>query len=663
MSYPLLAELQSASSALSADPTDGAAQARARAALVQAREAWAGLDRELRATLGGPARELRELLDSGVRPLEQTPEQLLERAGLARFRTGQREAVQAALDGRDSLVVMPTGAGKSLCYQLPALAPVGLVVVVSPLIALMTDQLGGAQLLGVRALMLSSGMAEGEYPRALATLREGHVQLLLVSPERFASAAFRAALATQRVGLFVVDEAHCVSEWGHDFRPDYLRLEQAITALGRPPVMAATATATPRVSREVIARLGLRDPVIVRSGFDRPNLSFDVLSFEGKGAMTRKRAALLQRLRQADGLPAIVYCGTRKQTDELAAALTADGLRTVAYHAGLGAGTRQASQRAFMSGDADVIVATNAFGMGVDKANVRTVAHWAIPTSLEGYYQEAGRAGRDGRPAHALLLASRVDLGRLIKFNTDRRTSVEDVRGYVEALARQGPDGGVLECDPPADAQRMLLAVAERAGAVRILPASAGRLRIELCGPLDGGAAGRALQVARDRGWEAYRAIERFVATPSCRRAQLLAHFADPEPGAPSGRCCDVCDPEPGLASSAEGGAALARAARVVGAGRGAAQAVAGVAPSEEQLDPAQTEAFERLRTWRRERAADKPAYTVASDAVLRELVRRRPANRSQLLAVKGIGPSFWSKYGQDLLDELARSRAAPVHT
>src|SRR4029077_11090778 len=263
------------------------------------------------------------------------PEDLLRRFGLDAFRPGQREAVAAALAGSDSLVVMPTGGGKSLCYQLPALADIGLVVVVSPLIALMADQWQRLKRAGVNATMLASGMEEGHNSQALREIETGVSKLVLAAPERFASGAFRAALAQREVALFVVDEAHCVAEWGHDFRPDYLRLEDAISSLGRPAGVAATATATPRVAEEIAMRLGLREWVSVRSGFDRPNLAFDVVSVEGKGAVARKRAALMSVVGDCEARPAIVYCGTRKDTDTIAEMIAEQGIGTVAYHAGM----------------------------------------------------------------------------------------------------------------------------------------------------------------------------------------------------------------------------------------------------------------------------------------------------------------------------------------
>jgi ATP-dependent DNA helicase RecQ len=347
-------------------------------------------------------------------------EQLLAQLGFEAFRPGQREAVEAALAGRDSLIVMPTGGGKSLCYQLPGLASEDLTIVVSPLIALMNDQWRRLTAAGHPVAMVSSGMSEEAARDALDQVRSGAARIVYCAPERFASTVFLEALARRRVDLLAVDEAHCVSEWGHDFRPDYLRLPQIAERLGRPTVMACTATATKAVAAEIAARFGLRDPLEVRSGFDRPNLSFDVVRLEGTGSKARRMALLEAGLSDPANRPAIVYCGTRKDTDETAAELRGTGLRALAYHAGMEAGDRTEAQRRFMADEVDVIVATNAFGMGVDKTGVRSVWHMAIPTSLEAYYQEAGRAGRDGRPARAVLLAMRADLGRLVRFNEQR---------------------------------------------------------------------------------------------------------------------------------------------------------------------------------------------------------------------------------------------------
>jgi len=408
----------------------------------------------------------------------QTADTLLADLGYASWRPGQRDAVIAALEGRDSLIVMPTGGGKSLCYQLPGLASEDLTIVVSPLIALMRDQWQRLRAAGRPVTMIASGMDEGQAWAALEDVRGGEARIVYCSPERFASNAFLEALSFRRVDLLAVDEAHCVSEWGHDFRPDYLRLPQIAERLGRPTVMACTATATVAVAREVASRFGMREPLQVRSGFDRPNLSFDVVPLEGTGSKARRQALLEAGLKDPANRPAIVYCGTRKDTEEVTETLREAGIAARAYHAGMESEQRSAVQERFMAGgegNLDVIVATNAFGMGVDKADVRSVWHMTIPTSVEAYYQEAGRGGRDGLPARAVLLALKADLGRLVRFNEQRKGDPE-------------------------------------------------------------------LAIAHERGWRAYHAIKGFIYDESCRRRALLDHFGDSAAGAPLERCCDVCD-------------------------------------------------------------------------------------------------------------------------
>jgi ATP-dependent DNA helicase RecQ len=578
----------------------------------------------------GPAPERQPL--SGV-----TPESLLPLLGLSAFRPGQREAVQAALDGRDALVVMPTGGGKSLCYQLPALAGDDLTVVVSPLIALMRDQCARLTDLGHPAVMLASG-SDDNNRRALDEIRDGTAKVCFAAPERFASGVFRAALRTRAIALFVVDEAHCVSEWGHDFRPDYLRLSSVIAELGHPPVMACTATATPKVADEIVARLALRDPVRVRSGFDRPNLSFDVLPFDGQGSVARKRATLVAGVSDPANRPAVVYCGTRKSTEEVTALLTEAGVTAVGYHAGMSADVRASRQDAFMRGEADVVVATNAFGMGVDKADVRSVWHWALPSSLEAYYQEAGRAGRDGELGRAVLLASRSDLGRLVRFIQEAEVTVEQVGALIGRLrAQAGPDGAV-DAEVGQDRDRIALAVAERAGAVTLEPGPGGRLHVTvLPGEPDHGRIRQMCREATDRRWQAYRSIEKYASGDDqvCRRRQLLDHFGDDEPGAPLGRCCDVHDPVDWLPPI------QVKASR-------------SRAPVEEEGRPVSDDELAPLKAWRRERADGKPAYTVATDATLRAVIRQQPTTRDELLAIKGIGPSFVDKHGEALLELLA---------
>ena len=509
--------------------------------------------------------------------------QLQSHFGFPAFRPGQREACEAALAGRDVLVVMPTGAGKSLCYQLPALLRDDLTLVVSPLVSLMQDQVDalGRRGLGHRVALVNAQQDSTRNAEAVERAARGELSLLYVAPERFSSPAFVERIRDVRVGLFVVDEAHCVSEWGHDFRPDYFRLADAARYVGAGSLVASTATATPRVAADIAARLSLRDPVQVATGFDRPNLSFAVLPVSGY----HKSRALARELGRPDALPAIVYAGTRAGTEEWAAQLGDElGVEALAYHAGLDRERRAAVQRRFLAGEAPVVVATNAFGMGIDKADVRTVVHASVPSSLEAYYQEAGRAGRDGAPARALLLAENRDKALHVHFIKRDEADPELAGAVAGRLASHAAGAGRYRveaaglgreagCGP--EQLKSVLGHLARAGVAVPAPSSPDVVAGRLAGPFDRRAAGLCRTYAAEAGrsrWRQYREIWGYVEEPGCRRERILRHFGDPAPARRGEGCCDVC--EPALAppveavTAAEAGdlddaiAALVRAAR-----------------------------------------------------------------------------------------------------
>ncbi|HZV72303.1 MAG TPA: RecQ family ATP-dependent DNA helicase [Conexibacter sp.] len=530
--------------------------------------------------------------------------------GFGAFRPGQADAVEAALADRDTLVVMPTGSGKSLCYQLPALMREDLTIVVSPLVSLMQDQVDQLRrIVPERVALVNAQQSAAENRVVMERAAAGELRLLYVAPERFASPGFVEQVERARLGLFVVDEAHCVSQWGHDFRPDYFRLADAARYLRARAIVALTATATPQVARDIVARLRLEEPVQVTTGFDRPNLSFAVVPCRTKADKHRRIAAVLgERDAERPALPAIVYAGTRNGCEELATKLAhALDEPVLVYHAGLDRERRAAVQRSFMGGEARVVVATNAFGMGVDKADVRTVCHETVPQSVEAYYQEAGRAGRDGQPARCLLFAEARDKGLHVFFI--QRSEVEDAAfaAVARRLHREAAEHGRYDVElrelaaltgrgGDTDQARAIVGHLARAGMLRPAPSPPDRA----IGRVTGAWNREALRACRASAgdaqrvrWRQYRAIWAFVEQRACRRRTVLRHFGDAsqpftDPGV---ACCDVCDaslvpPAPAAPERAATGSGLRPGADRKRPPSGDV-ARRGVAPADGQLDEA----------------------------------------------------------------------------
>lgn len=476
-----------------------------------------------------------------------------EQLGFKALREGQEEAVRSVLAGRDTLVIQPTGSGKSAIYQAAGLLIDGATIVVSPLIALQKDQADAItrQPHSADAAIVNSSMPASQAREALARAAEGDVEFLFLAPEQLRKPETLEKLAAAEPSLFVVDEAHCISEWGHDFRPDYLSLGNVIATLGHPTVLAMTATATPEIREEIVQRLGLSDPNIFVRGFDRPNIHLRVDTFQSEDD---KMSGLIRRIRFAEK-PGIVYVATRKNAEAIVAAVREDGMEALFYHAGLKSADRHDIQDRFMSGQADVIVATNAFGMGVDKADVRFVYHFDITDSLDSYYQEIGRAGRDGQPAEAVLFYRSENMGlRKFQAGTGKLESskVEQVVGLLQS------EEGVLSLDEIAErtnlSPRKVTTVLNRlqeAGAVG--PAENGTLKLADNADVQE-AAQRAVEI-QDRMKIARRErieqMQRYAEITTCRRDYLLGYFGDPFTG-PCGNC-DNDSHVPGSLSAGSG--------------------------------------------------------------------------------------------------------------
>ncbi len=583
--------------------------------------------------------------------------------GYRSFRPYQEDVVRATLVGRDSFTVMPTGGGKSLCYQLPAHVMDGLCVVISPLISLMKDQVDGANANGLRAATLNSASSERERFLLRQSLAERELDLLYVSPERLRAPGFIEFLKRQKLAFFAVDEAHCISEWGHDFRPDYLALSCLTQEFPEVPVAAFTATATPRVARDIVDRLGLREPHLTRASFNRANLFYQVLPKEDE------QKQLLDFVRERAGEPGIIYRTSRKSVEATAAMLRKNGVAAAAYHAGMADQDRAAAQDAFRLDECPVMVATIAFGMGIDKPNVRYVVHADLPKNLEGYYQETGRAGRDGDAAHCLLFYGRKDMAQLLFF----ARGVEDEQARVVAeqqlyqmlrfaesdgcrrralLAYFGEElegencGGCDICsgeavreDASVNAQKALSAMVRTGG--RFGAAHIG-------GILTGSKAERILSAGHDGlptygvGKDRDRSYWRKLINALIAQGHAWVEDAQfPTPAVTEKGWRVLRGEEPFLMLRTEESAREKRKREkaAVAAGEGVSQGL-----------------FEELRAERFRLAREKglPPYAVFADRSLRDMARLFPATPEQFLSVSGVGRHKLDLYGELFLQRIA---------
>ncbi|HVU45564.1 MAG TPA: ATP-dependent DNA helicase RecQ [Terracidiphilus sp.] len=456
--------------------------------------------------------------------------------GFARFRANQEEVCRAAIEGRDLLLVMPTGAGKSLCYQLPAIARGSTALVISPLIALMEDQAAKLASLGLRVARIHSGLDRAQSRQACVDYLRGDLQFLFIAPERLRVPGFAEMLAKKQLALIAIDEAHCISQWGHDFRPDYRMLGQHLPALrgaDEPaPVLALTATATPTVQADIITQLGMVRPARFIHGFRRDNLAIEVVEVP----VPQRAGTILNLLTDRERRPAIVYATSRKQAEQLAEGLSRK-VRAAAYHAGLDAEIRERVQRAFQAGELDVVVATIAFGMGIDKADIRTVIHAGLPGTLEGYYQEIGRAGRDGALSRTYLMHSFADQRTHGFFLSRDYPPVEHLEQVFRSLGEEAA---------PVDELREVSRLSEEEfeKALDKLEIHGGA-RVDFGGGVKRGASGwkKTYATQAQHRAEQFEKVVRYTNASECRMAALVRHFGDEEDASQACGKCDVCDP------------------------------------------------------------------------------------------------------------------------
>jgi ATP-dependent DNA helicase RecQ len=495
--------------------------------------------------------------------------------GFDSFRPGQAEAIESLLAGRDTLAVMPTGSGKSLIYQLSALQRPGLTLVISPLIALMKDQVDSLTRRGIPATYINSTLSADEQASRLSAAADGRVRLLYVAPERLRNVRLAEALRRTSIGLLAVDEAHCISQWGHDFRPDYLHIAEASKQMGSPVTVALTATATPQVQDDIIRQLDLRSARRVVTGFNRPNLTFEVLSTVDDEAKLRELQRLIGNLTSG---ASIIYVGTRRDTEQVAEFVATLGVDARYYHAGLDGASRSSVQEAFIAGDLQVVVATNAFGMGIDRPDVRLVIHYNLPGTLEAYYQEAGRAGRDGDPARAVLLYATRDRALQEFFIENDAPASNELRSLYNALGNGakvsatdvwiGSDDLAIATGLPDVKIRVGLEQLESAGVIERLGDDGLRMlvRRKAWNAAATSAATAVVEQRRRHRRQQLDAMIGYAEANTCRRRILLNYFGDPAP-AEADVCCDNCEAArtaPAQPADGQNAAPLPDAARTV---------------------------------------------------------------------------------------------------
>lgn len=589
---------------------------------------------------------------------------LLKQAfGYSEFRQGQLDVIHAALQGRDSFVLMPTGGGKSLCYQLPALLLPQVTLVVSPLMSLMKDQVDALQANGIAAEFINSSLSREQVLQVFARLRRGELKLLYVAPERLLQPQFLERLQEVGVSLFAIDEAHCISQWGHDFRPDYMALALLKQRFAQVPVMALTATADAATRRDILQQLLLQQPLVHLGSFDRPNIRYTVQE------KFRPVEQLVSYLQQQEGASGIIYCGSRRKVDELTEQLIQRGYNAAAYHAGMTTDERNRVQDAFKRDDYQLIVATVAFGMGVNKSNIRFVIHFELPRTIEAYYQETGRAGRDGVPAEAVLLFDPADIGRMKRFldaeENAQRAEVAWQRflamaAFAEAQtcrrlvllnyfgeARQTPCGNCDTClQPPQQFDGTELAQKALSCVYRVGQSFGMHHVIDV---LRGGQSQKIVELAHDKlsTWGIGKEVSHDYWLSILRQ---LIHFGLLQQDITAH---SVLKLQPAARTILRGESRLSLAVPRLHSVKREPERL-----SKQQYDRA---LFSRLKSLRKNIAQrdDVPPFVVFSDASLIEMCQQLPTDNRSLLAISGVGQTKLARYGADFIAAISDYLAA----